>query len=144
MVFKIGDIKKKCSKCKDTKELTEFGKDKYSKDGFRVYCKECDTKKSKQYYQNNKEKRAKSDRIYKLKNRFNITLDDYDGILKEQNYCCYICNAHQSIFSRKLVVDHCHKTGKVRGLLCSSCNQGIGHFKDNIDSLKKAVEYLEK
>ena len=44
----------------------------------------------------------------------------------------------------QLVVDHCHKTGKIRGLICDSCNVGLGRFKDNIDNLKNAIKYLEK
>lgn len=45
---------------------------------------------------------------------------------------------------QKLYIDHCHKTNQVRGLLCFSCNSALGHFKDNVESLKKAIKYLKK
>ena len=54
--------------------------------------------------------------------------------------CCLLCG----IKTEKLVIDHCHKTKRVRGLLCHQCNSGLGHFKDNTEFLLKAVEYLSK
>ena len=73
--------------------------------------------------------------------KFRMTIDQYDKMLEEQKGVCAICNA-QCISTRQLAVDHCHKTGVIRGLLCMHCNQGLGKFRDNIDLLKQAVEYL--
>lgn len=61
-------------------------------------------------------------------------------MVKNQNGCCLLCN----IKPKKIVVDHCHKTGKVRGLLCNECNRAIGLLKENILTLKNAINYLEK
>ena len=76
----------------------------------------------------------------KYKNLYGITLDDYEKMYDEQNGMCAICGKHQSL----LFVDHDHKNGSVRGLLCNKCNTGIGFFHDNIGFLEKAIGYLKK
>jgi len=82
-------------------------------------------------------------REYQLKYKFGITVEQYNQMFVEQNGTCLIC--HQvNIRGRYLVVDHNHKTGKIRGLLCYHCNNGLGQFKDNIDSLLEAAKYLSK
>lgn len=78
-----------------------------------------------------------------LKKKFGISLDTYNKMLAEQNYKCYICHRHENEFKRKLAVDHCHKTGKIRKLLCEKCNVGLGSFYENIDIIKNAIEYLK-
>lgn len=77
-----------------------------------------------------------------LKKRFGITLEKYNEMRESQNYCCAICCKHETDSALDMAVDHCHSTGKVRGLLCKDCNAGLGHFKDNIDFLKSAIQYL--
>jgi hypothetical protein len=84
-----------------------------------------------------------------IKHNFNITAADYDLMLTNQNKGCAICkkeisHKHQNGKNAKLAVDHCHLTGKIRGLLCGNCNLGLGNFKDNIGLLKLAIEYLGK
>ena len=61
----------------------------------------------------------------------------------EQDGCCKLCNKHQSLFKRRLAVDHCHSTGRIRGLLCGNCNKGLGNFQDSKILLHKAIEYLK-
>lgn len=84
-----------------------------------------------------------------LKKKYNITLEEYNDILKKQNNVCLICEKEESNKKKKtnsvikLAVDHCHKTGKIRGLLCTSCNTGLGNFKDDILLLDKALNYLK-
>lgn len=77
---------------------------------------------------------------------YNITQTDYDNILKKQNYKCLICQSTSSntILYQRLAIDHCHKTGKIRGLLCDKCNRGLGYFNDNLDSLQRAIDYLKR
>ncbi len=78
-------------------------------------------------------------------NRFRLTgctPQQYVQLKQEQNGCCKICNRHESEFKIQLAADHCHKTGVIRGLLCSSCNRALGLFKDNVDSLIRAIRYL--
>jgi len=74
---------------------------------------------------------------------YKITLNDYNNMLRNQNESCAICKKHKSNFSRMLSVDHCHNTGKIRGLLCAHCNHGLGKFKDNIKILECAINYLK-
>jgi hypothetical protein len=102
-------------------------------------CKKCSTKRTVKYGRKNPIKR----RLATLKNRFGINIEQYEDILKKQKFRCAICNRHQDEFDRRLAIDHVHdSTKRIRGLLCSSCNQGIGNFHDNIKILKKAIGYL--
>lgn len=85
-----------------------------------------------------------------LKNKFNLTIDDYNHMLKNQNYVCKICKKPEKAranpnlkITKKLSVDHCHITKKIRGLLCYNCNMLLGHAKDSINILKSAIEYLK-
>lgn len=92
---------------------------------------------------NSKERSAKRRLRTNLLKNYNINADQYDSILKEQNEVCAICQKEE-LCNRLLAVDHCHTTKKVRGLLCTNCNMAIGKFQDNIEYLKRAVEYLER
>lgn len=82
----------------------------------------------------------------KLKERYGITIADYDKMLLEQEMGCAICGSltPKRKGSEHLVVDHCHESGGVRGLLCYKCNVGLGSFEDDLTLLIKAAEYLEK
>lgn len=80
----------------------------------------------------------------RLKQKFGINYDQYQIILQEQNGVCAICNEPEPVINRSLSVDHDHETGRIRGLLCSNCNPGIGKFKEKIELLKKAIAYLER
>ncbi len=76
-----------------------------------------------------------------LRNKYNLTHDQYIELLKIQNYVCAICGGVTK--DKRLSVDHCHSTLWVRGLLCQSCNLGLGNFRDNPESLRRAADYLE-
>jgi hypothetical protein len=78
----------------------------------------------------------------KLKERYNMSLEQYEDLLRAQDGKCKICKI-LAIYQRvKLVVDHCHTTGKVRGLLCNACNRMLGYGRDNPDILRRGIEYL--
>lgn len=79
-----------------------------------------------------------------LKKRFGMTLEDYDKMLFEQGGKCAICNIHHTETPRKLNVDHCHTTGKIRGLLCFNCNTSLGKLQDSIQILEQAIKYLQQ
>ena len=83
-------------------------------------------------------------RKYALKHCHSMTEEEFNELFAEQKGKCAICGKHQSEFKKALHIDHCHKTGKLRGLLCSNCNTGIGLFKDDIENLKCAILYLNK
>lgn len=74
--------------------------------------------------------------------RYGITLEQYNYLRAKQIFRCAICDRPETQ-TRRLDIDHCHKTNKIRGLLCNLCNQGLGLFKDSISSLISAVKYLE-
>jgi len=76
-----------------------------------------------------------------LKRAYNITLEEYEQKLKEQNNCCAIFKRHESKFKKKLHIDHDHKTGKVRDLLCAGCNVDVSVVEDRLEVLLK---YLNK
>ena len=87
-------------------------------------------------------------RDVKYQQQYGISLDTYNDMLEEQGGKCAICNGeeitrHKGGNIRRLSIDHCHKTGKVRGLLCANCNTGIGKLKDDVTLVKLALNYLE-
>ena len=90
----------------------------------------------------------KSQRKWHLKKTYNLTLEDFDIMLDEQGGVCKICGCEayneRNAFREYLVVDHCHDTGVVRGLLCSQCNIGLGSFNDNLSLVASATKYLEE
>ena len=92
---------------------------------------------------NNREKYRNNAKDWHLKKRYGITLEDYNIMLFEQDGCCSICGIHHTEVYKGLAVDHCHESGKIRGLLCGNCNQGLGRFKDDITLFKNAIKYLK-
>src|SRR6267154_2260894 len=78
----------------------------------------------------------------RLKSKYGITLEQYQNLLKEQKFSCAICNKTPKQEGKSLAVDHCHKTNKVRGLLCLDCNTAIGRFKEDRRLFEKAMVYL--
>lgn len=82
-----------------------------------------------------------------LRKNYGVTLDWYNQKFKEQDGVCAICKEPETAVIRgksiSLAVDHCHNTGAARGLLCTKCNQGLGLFRDKIDTLESAVRYLK-
>jgi predicted nucleic acid-binding Zn ribbon protein len=88
-------------------------------------------------------------RNFGLKKTFGLTVAEYDAMHEAQNGLCFICKRPERARNnfdtspRKLAVDHCHGSGKIRGLLCTMCNQGLGQFEDNPRFLQAAIEYLK-
>lgn len=73
-----------------------------------------------------------------------MTIEDYDNLCIEQDYKCAICNTSEVGRRTRWLVDHDHTTGRVRGLLCHNCNVLLGHARDDISILSKAIEYLKE
>lgn len=89
-------------------------------------------------------KRAKARmRAWSLRTKYGLSLEDYNALLEKQGHSCGICQVPFSSLKRRPHVDHCHSTGKVRGILCPNCNVTLGHSKDNLDVLKGCISYLE-
>jgi hypothetical protein len=107
----------------------------------------CNRIRSKKNYEANKEKIHKRSRVRYLRDTYGLTPEQYKDMIKEQDGVCAICGEPEWIKVngkvRRIPIDHCHKTGQVRGLLCSNCNTGLGAFKDNIDIMASAISYLQ-
>jgi hypothetical protein len=157
-----------CSQCKIQKEKSFFCKKTKSGDGLASNCKDCQKIYASKYYKENKQtsdersklwrqqnvekSRAISKKAYhkdtnkqrarQLNKYYGLTTDQYNQMLLSQNDCCAICNQHRKTLTKFLCVDHDHKSGLIRGLLCSTCNKALGLLKDDPSNLFKAYQYL--
>lgn len=107
--------------------------------------KEHVKKRHKKYYENNKLKFLESGWKRKgilNKNSEAFKKQDFDELFERSNYTCAICNTNAPKHLKGFVVDHCHNTGIARGILCAHCNLALGGFKDNVEILNKAINYL--
>ena len=110
----------------------------------------------KRYKDMTLEDRKVADRERHLRKKYGIGIDDINLLREEQGYCCKLCGRHESEIRPKkrtrikgraidsLVVDHCHDTGAIRGLVCTKCNNGLGAFRDDPVLLRKGIMYLEE
>jgi hypothetical protein len=111
----------------------------------RCYDKNPEKRKScsRQYKADNPEKVAAAHRARRLKAIYGISVAEYDQMLTDQGGRCALCRTDTPRGMGTFHVDHCHDTGAVRALLCSTCNTGIGHLQHNPDLLIKAAEYIQ-
>lgn len=134
---------KTCTKCNVEQPLDNFYPKRGSrlKEGYRrSTCKSCCNKETISWQKNNPDKLKEIKRRTKLLSKYNLTLDEYNQMYFDQKGLCKLClNPH---FRRPLNVDHCHATGKIRGLLCDKCNLALGLINDDIDLLDRMKEYL--
>jgi hypothetical protein len=146
---------RRCIECHSLAQSIEdmkerFVKDKSLKAGYSNYCKQCNSIRAQKHAKMFPEMfkvRAEKNR---LKTNYKITLDEYEKIKKDQNYSCAICKTHESKLKKILHIDHDHQCcpgpttcGKcIRGLLCYSCNTGLGNFKDSPENMINAIMYL--
>lgn len=124
---------KECTSCNITKPLSEFYKNSKGKFKTSQMCKECSKIWAKTYIKNNY--------LKVFAKKYSTTEMSIKAILEKDK--CDICGCKPNAIKRHNI-DHCHKTGSVRGLLCDSCNTGIGKFKDDTSLLANAIKYLEK
>lgn len=127
---------KTCVDCNEEKNVSLFASSG-KKNPYRNRCKPCYNKRAKELAL----KRGGGLKDH-LKSRYGITLDDYYLMLKEQNYCCAICNKHVDTMRRRLSVDHDHTTGKVRKLLCDKCNTAFGLLEESEEIIISMLSYL--
>lgn len=106
-----------------------------------LICKDCANIRNVEYYRSN----PSGGQARNRKTKYGIDNETYKTMEKDQNYVCLICSRPERYKGRdNLCVDHDHKTGKVRGLLCSSCNKALGLLEDNVEWLRKAEDYLAR
>jgi protein-arginine kinase activator protein McsA len=145
-----------CAVCKQKKTKISFHRDAKNKTGVSYACKQCAITRATKWYSINKNKRDKTIAWTKHITKYWPTKTPeeaqslYQDLLSTQNFSCKICLAPESFIDprakqiRRLAVDHCHKTNKVRGLLCNRCNKCIGQFDDSIILLQQAIIYLKE
>lgn len=119
---------KQCIHCGIKKSLSEFPKDKARLDGHRSECKPCHNLRDKE----NARKR-----------KYGITHEQFLKIRASQNNKCAVCfeDLKDGIYQH---LDHCHKTSKIRGILCNPCNRGLGYLQDSVKNLENAIKYLKQ
>lgn len=147
-------VEKRCSCCKLILKIENFPRRKVQSGlSWHSTCKKCQRKMSDAYRKTDRGKAKIKEwekanpikhKTYKLRKRYGIEYEDYINLLIKFNYKCGICDATQSKHKKSsdLYIDHCHKTNKIRGLLCNACNLGLGSFYDNEELLKRAILYL--
>lgn len=146
-----------CNKCSKTKPISAFFADKAMRDGKSSICKDCKRENVYKWREANKDKYNADMRAYQkanpemrygveIKRRYGCTLEEYNKKLIEQEGKCDICGCLHNPADKKgrLYVDHCHKSRRVRALLCKHCNSMLGYAKDDVDTLSLAIEYLKK
>lgn len=132
-----GVLHRVCTGCKQTLPHTAYQKNKKDKYGLQNYCKECRNAENRAiyspYYNRNKH----------LQKKYGITLEDYESILNKQGGVCALCGeGPEGSRYEVLVVDHCHSTGRVRGLLCQQCNLALGKLGDTTEAIERVLRYL--
>jgi hypothetical protein len=138
---------KECRKCGETKDLVDFYKHKGFRDGRHSQCKACVRTNNCKWMKANRRSKGVKPREKKAKNpkaHMGLTKEEYEDLLFFQDGKCAICEKPEAVLARRLALDHNHKTGQIRGLLCSSCNPGLGYFHDDIELLHKAAAYLDR
>lgn len=130
---------KECRSCKETKAFEQFYWSKRD-NRYDSYCKDCQKEQAEKWRKANPEKRSATIRKYHINKRKGVTQEQYNKLLADQLELCAICCE----FMDEPHIDTDHKTGRVRGLLCMSCNVGIGHLKDDPKILQSAINYLER
>lgn len=157
---------KKCTHCKKEKPLSEYYPVGNGIKGVRPKCKECMRILEKKKYGENDEFRwsklskqaiklrtdpehkarhQESQRRWHLKSNYGLTTEAFDAMVASQGGGCAICGIkpETGVPKTRMVVDHCHKTNTVRGILCNLCNTAIGKFHDNVSKLESAIRYLK-
>lgn len=144
-----------CGGCKEWKFLEDFHKNKARPDGLATECKECVTVRTALWYRNNTDKcklkalnwnrdNPQRRRAIRIRSRYSISIEDYNELLLTQDGGCAICGKTPEEENGSLSIDHDHRNGKVRGLLCRECNAAIGKLKDDPALVERALLYLMK
>lgn len=149
-------MKKQCTGCNTRKELDAFPRRAKGKHGRDSKCQVCHNESvttwraenkerwgryMKEYRKKNADRIRESDRRRWLMTKYGITPKEYDELLVKHDSNCHVC--HKPSFGR-LIVDHDHVTGQIRGLLCHGCNLGIGHLQDDPEVMASALDYVRK
>jgi hypothetical protein len=152
----VVDANKACRRCGEMKKLSEFPRIPKCKDGLSPRCRTCFAEARRGYRKRNPErhkelqrawykKNKEKHRAYNLQKLYGITIEEYEAMVIAQGGVCALCRKppYGRRNGSKLHIDHDHKTGRIRGLLCYHCNNGLGRFTDDPDLLRRAADYIE-
>lgn len=129
---------KTCRKCGLKKDYSNYYKaTSGTRDGYRHECKQCWIESCKTYHKENREERLAAGRERYYKTNYNLTAEEALQ-LKDSSNGCEVCG------NNPVVIDHCHSSGKVRGLLCNKCNQALGSLNDDPNIIYKLGDYMRK
>jgi len=157
-----------CSKCKTERDASFFSPDKKAKSGLKSQCRICvreyaykrywenpdfhrertktNISKKRDFYNENRRKSRLKTHITESARKYGVSKEDIIKLLEIKN--CQICNTELSMdaenYHHKPNIDHCHSTGKIRGVLCGYCNNLIGRAKDSVEILMLAIKYLQR
>lgn len=129
----MASLTKVCFSCGISKPVSEFHRDGLR---YKPWCKPC--RKVKRRGHSNGRVGKQKELQARLRYRYGLTVEGREQMLQEQGGKCKICLQELTIIN----VDHCHKTGTIRGLLCRKCNSALGLFGDDVENLRRAIEYL--
>jgi hypothetical protein len=158
---------RRCKHCGEIKPSGDFYAEKSGRKGKRPECKACTAARRKEWYRHNRQREIARVRIWQranperlkasrdrnrerrnrkmreihLRNKFGLTPDQYGVILADQGGACALCKKPPTL-GISLHVDHDHRTGEIRGLLCMRCNNALGLFRENSDLLRRAARYV--
>lgn len=141
-----------CTVCKEKKDLNCFYNRAASEDGKAYRCKDCDNAAVKAYKKKHQNRQRRKQRENNWRHKYKLERSDIELLWETQQGCCAICSVKLTNIeiddtamnqNNTSCVDHCHLTGKVRGLLCSKCNRGIGMFNDKAELVYSAYAYLK-
>jgi hypothetical protein len=130
---------KKCTECGVTKSISEFTNEKSRSNGYKCSCRACASTRHKAWRAKNLDRQRVKDRVSHYIRKYSLSEIEALELVKDRSGICAICGDNS-----RLVVDHCHATGKVRGKICSACNSTIGYARNDISILENAIEYLKR
>lgn len=129
-----------CTRCKQLLPITKYNKVKNGNKGYSCRCSKCIYES---YQKNRSDKKKYATKLYQIKYYYNLDKTQYEALVEEAQNSCMICKKKEKDLTTGLCIDHCHTDNGVRGLLCQDCNRGLGMFKDNLDFLQNAIDYLK-
>ena len=133
---------KSCLLCEQEKDETDFYRffDRWAQEHYlSARCKPCH-----QEYKRQSPTKARNRKAEKLQLRYGLTYEQWENMRQAEEYRCMICGISENELGKKLDVDHCHNSGKVRGVLCNPCNNVLGLARDSIQILESAAIYLKE
>lgn len=134
---------KRCPRCTETKPLEDFSRSKRTADGHQYYCKPCAADAKRASCAKHADKHKAREFRYRIRKMYGMAVEDLEQMLLDQEGRCAVCRDEIAL-GDTAAVDHCHATGKVRGVLCRHCNIALGHLRDDPSRVASLHEYIAR